>query len=673
VPTRRTFLTAAGGLALSGAAATVAVGPTRVGRRLGLIHSHDLTLPRSGWPVEEHTLASAAMKRDVRWAISRHPKQPSMGVIIALHGRNNNRRAAFDTVHLHDAVAAAGHSFAVVGVDGGASSYWHARRDGTDALALVLDELIPAVDSLVGGALPRAIIGWSMGGYGALLAAETAPAKFRAVIAASPALWEQAGESASGAFDDADDFNTHNVFNGIGALRDLTVRIDCGTNDGFIHRARLFAEQLPTPNQGTFTTGYHDGAYWRSIAPAQVETIASALASAQRSASYPPATLSPSPTPTTVPSPDGSVREPVAISNGRVRVISGSRVGWIAASPANGLDDVAGPDKGRLVRLDNSDLAISLGTEAHSAYALPGGPPLAVPVPGNDQAVFYLGRKVGTEAWPDLRLASSNRDDVVVAGATTFAVSPKGSIATAIARNGGEKEGPSAQMDVFVRTAADRPDVLWSPIQDQYRIEAWVGDSLIVTRSRGEAAPPDLLRFDGPNAVEIIAERAALVAISPDGSTAVINRSDLSRPAGSFDELIDVRTGKTTGSLNFAAAKADVALGSGHWDQDGLVTWGFADGKPTLFKLDGDSHQLTLVSFRSFDAVNLPTFFSPTRAADGSIVALAFDGPIPRPGPKQVVPENPIAMVLCSPDLSACEKVLLPGNQRFDIVRNPSK
>jgi enterochelin esterase-like enzyme len=234
-------------------------------------------LPRSGWPVEEYALTSQAMKRDVRWAVARHPQQPPTSVIVALHGRNNNRRAAFDMVHLHDAVAAAGQSFAVIGVDGGAASYWHARRDGTDALSLVINELLPAVDTMLGAALPRAIIGWSMGGYGALLAAETAPSMFRAVVAASPALWEHADESAPGAFDDARDFDSHNVFAGIGTLRDLAVRIDCGTGDGFVNRARRFAERLPTANLGSFTPGYHDGAYWRSIAPAQIATIAAAM------------------------------------------------------------------------------------------------------------------------------------------------------------------------------------------------------------------------------------------------------------------------------------------------------------------------------------------------------------------------------------------------------------
>ena len=125
--------------------------------------------------------------------------------------------------------------------------------------------------------LPRAILGWSMGGYGALLAAERAPERFRAVVAASPALWARAGDSAPGAFDDPADFAAHDVFAGASALAPITVRVDCGTSDGFIAQARRFAQQLSTPNHGSFGPGFHDAAYWRSIAPAQVATIDAAL------------------------------------------------------------------------------------------------------------------------------------------------------------------------------------------------------------------------------------------------------------------------------------------------------------------------------------------------------------------------------------------------------------
>jgi enterochelin esterase-like enzyme len=167
-------------------------------------------------------------------------------------------------------------SIGSVGVDGTDHAYWHRRRDRTDALSLVIDELIPVVDREL-GVLPRAVLGWSMGGYGSLLAAEQFPSLFRAVCAASPAFWLTAKESADGAFDSADDYAAHDVFANTDALLPLRVRVDCGTDDGFIKAARAFATKLPPANLGTFTVGQHDDPYWRSIAPAQIATIASAF------------------------------------------------------------------------------------------------------------------------------------------------------------------------------------------------------------------------------------------------------------------------------------------------------------------------------------------------------------------------------------------------------------
>jgi hypothetical protein len=55
------------------------------------------------------------------------------------------------------------------------------------------------------------------------------------------------------------------------------VRIDCGTKDPFLPTAKAFAAKLPHANPGGFSFGYHDAPYWRSVAPAQIDTIAGAL------------------------------------------------------------------------------------------------------------------------------------------------------------------------------------------------------------------------------------------------------------------------------------------------------------------------------------------------------------------------------------------------------------
>src|SRR5207248_2870938 len=71
----------------------------------------------------------------------------------------------------HDGTAEVGAPLVIAAVDGGHSSYWHRRADGSDALRMLLEEFVPLAEQGRSG-LPKALLGWSMGGYGALLAAE---------------------------------------------------------------------------------------------------------------------------------------------------------------------------------------------------------------------------------------------------------------------------------------------------------------------------------------------------------------------------------------------------------------------------------------------------------------------------------------------------------------------
>ena len=277
---RRSFLIGAGVSATAAAAAAtagfVAVGPERVLHKAGLRDSPDRRAAASGRPVVEHTIASRAMGRDMTYAIVR-PPEPPVGTVVCLHGRGGNHRMAFDSVLLHDVVAEVGVPLAVVGVDGGPDGYWHPRADGTDSMALVLDELLPALDASLGGELPRAIMGWSMGGFGALLIGERAADRFRAVVAVSPAIYPSFDAAREGAFDGEADFAAHDLYARRDALASLAVRIDCGDGDAFVAESRRFAQALPNGNLGGFTRGYHDDAYWRSVAPDQIRTIADAI------------------------------------------------------------------------------------------------------------------------------------------------------------------------------------------------------------------------------------------------------------------------------------------------------------------------------------------------------------------------------------------------------------
>jgi len=201
--------------------------------------------------------------RDVRWRLAR-PEHPatsaaSRPLVVALHGHGGDADWPFNGVHIERHVASSG--LAVASVDGG-DFYWHARRSGINTSRMVIEELLP----LIGGrglATDRVgLIGWSMGGYGALLmATRLGPKRVAGVVAASAALWQSAGDSAPGAFDDSEDFIRNDVFAARGKLRGIPVRLDCGREDPFIAANRAFARELPDAAV-TFDEGAHTEDYW---------------------------------------------------------------------------------------------------------------------------------------------------------------------------------------------------------------------------------------------------------------------------------------------------------------------------------------------------------------------------------------------------------------------------
>ena len=123
------------------------------------------------------------------------------------------------------------------------------------------------------------LLGWSMGGYGALrLAGELGAGRVAAVAAASPALWHTFAQSANGAFDDAADFARNTVFGRQRRLDGVAVRVDCGTGDGFCANDRDYVSGFATAPSGGFEAGGHNTAYWLRMNPQHVAFVGRALA-----------------------------------------------------------------------------------------------------------------------------------------------------------------------------------------------------------------------------------------------------------------------------------------------------------------------------------------------------------------------------------------------------------
>ncbi|MFG1951118.1 alpha/beta hydrolase-fold protein [Micromonospora sp. NPDC048830] len=103
--------------------------------------------------------------------------------------------------------------------------------------------------------------GWSMGGFGSLLLAETFPGWLRAVAAFSPAV--RPG---------------NDVFAGARRLRGTPVGLWCGRQDGLLPEVRALARALPEPPaRAEYADGRHDFVYWGRGVPAAFPFLAGAL------------------------------------------------------------------------------------------------------------------------------------------------------------------------------------------------------------------------------------------------------------------------------------------------------------------------------------------------------------------------------------------------------------
>ena len=291
---RRAFLAGAVGVTAAGIATALGVRSGRIPARAiwndvtGACGGSGPIPPDPGWPVEQGSLRSPTVDGPVRYAIVTPPalRRRDAPLAVLLPGRSGSASdtmtsTAFPGFLAEAMVAGTAEPFALASVDGGAS-YWHARASGEDRMAMLLRDFLPMLENRYGlarGAV--AIVGWSMGGYGALLAAEEHRDRFVGVAAASPAIFRSYDEMRAGpgdAFDSLDDFAAHDVIAGAARLGDMPVRVDCGTADPFYANDRAFVAALPGPSEGSWFRGCHDADSWRVVAPAQIAFLGRALA-----------------------------------------------------------------------------------------------------------------------------------------------------------------------------------------------------------------------------------------------------------------------------------------------------------------------------------------------------------------------------------------------------------
>jgi S-formylglutathione hydrolase FrmB len=292
VSRRRVLTLGAAGAVVVGAGGLAGVesgrlpGKVSLDRRLGLSHVEGRVPSGGAGPVRYDTFDSVRRATSVTWGLALPPGTGSprdLPMALVLHGRGDDARSALDHLalpaFLADHVRKGGRPLALVSVDGG-TRYWHPRRDGDDPLGMVLHELLPRAKDAGLRTGRIAVLGYSMGGYGALMMARESEAgrlgdlQVAAAAASSPALFASAGASAPGAFDDPADWQRWGDLAAHPGVRSTPLTVSCGTSDPFAGTTRAYRSHLPHPAAGGLSRGAHDTGYWRSLLPAQLIFLA---------------------------------------------------------------------------------------------------------------------------------------------------------------------------------------------------------------------------------------------------------------------------------------------------------------------------------------------------------------------------------------------------------------
>gem|GEM_PF-341896 len=194
-------------------------------------------------------------------------------LLLFLHGRSGNSESFTGQEPFFDALDEQGSEAPIVAFpDGGDSSYWH-NRDSGDWERYLVDEVIPQVAEKFGADASKVAVGGiSMGGFGALDLVFHHPGKFCAAGGHSPAIYLSGGDSAPGAFDDAEDFARNDVLsaarNDPAAFAGTPIWLDAGTNDPFVSGVSEMDTALTSAGADltakTDWRGGHKEAYWNA-------------------------------------------------------------------------------------------------------------------------------------------------------------------------------------------------------------------------------------------------------------------------------------------------------------------------------------------------------------------------------------------------------------------------
>ena len=240
-------------------------------------------VPRAHYTVRRGVFDSRAMRAKLPWTIALPMGNPDRvgatmppQLVLCLTGLGDDASMATTGIGFPGFATAAQLNLAFAIPGGGGDLYWHPRADGRDPLAWAVDEFLPMVRDRFGLGGSVSALGWSMGGFGALLAAQQRPGQFGAVAALSPAVFPSYDAARSGhdyTFDSQPQWQRYGLWEHLDELGTTAVRIDCGNYDPFAPTARQLLERI-SDAVGRISSGCHDKAFWRRTATTSLRFLA---------------------------------------------------------------------------------------------------------------------------------------------------------------------------------------------------------------------------------------------------------------------------------------------------------------------------------------------------------------------------------------------------------------
>jgi enterochelin esterase-like enzyme len=263
----------------------------------------------------ERTLKSQLLNRDIKYAVFLPKEYDTLNstypVVYLLHGFGDDQTAWYTWGDLQNYVDAndAGKIPMIYVMPQGFNSYWVDQYDGAfPYMNMLVKEMVPQIDLLyhtIKDPQHRAVMGYSMGGYGALITTAKNPSVFKTGVVLSMSYrtdkqymaepqsgWDVqwgsifGGIGASGAARLTDYYKENNPFYFFAIPNDISLKgqnyfIDCGDDEENLSQPNDslhdMLRNLNIKHEYRVRNGAHNWDYWHGALPEALRFISSAV------------------------------------------------------------------------------------------------------------------------------------------------------------------------------------------------------------------------------------------------------------------------------------------------------------------------------------------------------------------------------------------------------------